>query len=285
MEAGTEKLNILASIILPVCGQAPYISQAIESVLKQNLRDWELIIVSDPPIDKETEEVVEEYLQKDPRISYLKNKARIGFQRSLNQGLEVSKGKYIARIDSDDIWLEPDKLKKQIEFLELHPDYLLTGSGAIVIDYKGEEIYRFLEPEKDSQIRDYILYRNPFLHSSAVFRKETVKNLNGYDEKLKGADDYDLWLRMGKIGKLYNFPYYWIKFRAPQKNDNIVRVPRYRRTKEKIQIIKNYQKDYPNFYKAIFKDYLKLFYLSTVSRFTALDNWLYKKRQTSGWHA
>jgi len=283
METGAQKLNILVSILLPTCGKAPYISEAIESVLKQNLRDWELIIISDPPIGKEAEKVIEEYLQKDSRFSYLKNETRMGFQRSLNQGLEISKGKYIARIDDDDIWADKEKLEKQIEFLELNPDYVLIGTGAIVINHERKELYRFLEPEKDSQIREYILYRNPFLHASVAFRKDIVRSLNGYDEKLKGADDYDLWLRLGRVGKFYNFPCYWIKFRAPQRN--IFRVPRYQRTIEKIQIIKNYQKDYPHFHKAIFKDYLKLLYLSTISRFPQLDNWLYQKRQTSGWRA
>jgi len=283
METGAQKLNILVSILLPVCGKAPYISEAIESVLKQDFQNWELIIISDPPLNEKAEKIIGDYLKSDSRFIYIKNEERVGFQKSLNLGLEIAKGKYIARIDDDDIWLDSDKLKKQIEFLELHSDYLLVGSGAVVINYKGEEIYRFLEPEKDSQIRDYILYRNPFLHSSVVFRKDIVLGLGGYSEKLKGADDYDLWLRMGKTGKLYNFPQYWIKFRAPRNNDNIARVPRYLRTKEKIQIIKNYKKDYPHFYKAIFKDYLKLLYLSTISRFPKLDNWLYKKRQTSGW--
>lgn len=283
METGAQKLNILVSILLPVCGKAPYISEAIESVLKQNLRDWELIVISDPPIGKEVEKVIEEYLQKDSRFSYLKNETRMGFQRSLNQGLEILKGKYVARIDDDDVWLDPEKLKKQIEFLESNPDYVLIGTGAVVINHEGKELYRFLEPESDNQIREYILYRNPFLHSSVVYRKNIVLSFGGYDEKLKGADDYDLWLKLGTIGKLHNFPYFWLKFRAPRNNDNIARVPRYLRTKEKIQIIKKHRKNYPHFFQAICKDYLKLLYLLTISRFPKLDNWLYQKRQTSGW--
>lgn len=273
--------NPLISVLLPTCGEASYVSEAIESVLKQNLRDWELIIISDPPFGKKAEKVIEKYSRKDTRIICLKNQTRNGFQMSLNIGLKIAKGRYIARIDDDDIWSVPDKLEKQVDFLEAHTDYVLVGAGAVVINHQGEVIYRFIEPETDSQIRDYILYRNPFLHSSVVFRKDIVKSLGGYDEKLKGADDYDLWLRIGKVGKLYNFPQYWIEFRAPQRN--IFRVPRYSRTVEKIQIIKNYQRDYPHFYKAVFKDYLKLVYLLTVGRFSKLDDWFYQKRQIFGW--
>lgn len=281
MQTEDKKFNPLVSILLPACGECYHISEAIESALKQTLKDWELIIVSDSPIREEAERIIEGYAGEDPRFVYVKNETKMGFQKSLNQGLKMAKGKYIARIDDDDIWTVPDKLEKEIDFLESHTDYALVGSGAVVIDYKGEELYRFLEPEKDSQIRDYILYRNPFLHSSVVYQKDIVLSLGGYDEKLKGADDYDLWLRIGRVGKFYNFPRYWIKFRAPQKN--MPRVPRLLRIKEKIQIIKNYQKDYPHFYKALLKDYLKLLYLSTVGRFSRLDSLLYKKRQTSGW--
>ncbi|MFH1657304.1 MAG: glycosyltransferase [bacterium] len=274
-------MKTLISILLPTCGEASYISEAIESVLKQNLRDWELIIISDPPLGAEAEKVIEKYSQGDDRIICLKNKTRMGFQLSLNRGLKTAMGRYIARIDDDDTWSVSDKLEKQVDFLEAHTDYVLVGAGATVINHKGEAIYSFLEPETDSQIRDYILYRNPFLHSSVIFRKEIAKSLGGYDDKLKGADDYDLWLRMGKVGKLYNFPQYWIEFRAPQRN--IFRVPRYSRTVEKIQIIKNYQRDYPHFYQAVFKDYLKLVYLLTLGRFSKLDKWLYRKRQILSW--
>ena len=276
---------MLISILLPIYGKASYISEAVKSVLSQSFRDWELIIIADPPIDENIEKIIENYLQRDSRIKYIKNRIKIGFPNSLNQGLKISKGKYIARIDDDDTWCDSDKLKKQIDFLERDKSYVLVGSGAIAIDNKGEELYHFLEPEKDEEIRNYILYRNPFLHSSVIFRKDIVQKLGGYNEKVPGACDYDLWLRIGKVGKFYNFPECLIKFRVPPSYRNVagVRREKLRRTLEKIDIIRHYRKDYHHFYQAICKDCLKLFYLSTFARFSKLDNYLYQKRQTSGW--
>ena len=272
------------SIILPTYNGEKYITQAIESVFLQNFSNFELIIINDVSLDN-TEKVVLESIKEDQRIKYFKNETKIGFPQSLNQGLSVSKGEYITRIDDDDVWCDKNKLKKQIEFLEENKNYVLVGSGAIAIDNKGEELYHFLEPEKDEEIRNYILYRNPFLHSSVIFRKDIVQKLGGYNEKVPGACDYDLWLRIGKVGKFYNFPECLIKFRVPPSYRNVagVRREKLRRTLEKIDIIRHYRKDYPHFYQATCKDYLKLIYLSTFARFSKLDNYLYQKRQTSNW--
>jgi len=273
------------SILLPIYGESIYLSEAIESVINQSFQDWELIIISDPPIGQKTREIVGEYLKKDPRIKYFENKIKLGFPKSLNRGLEKAQGEYIARIDDDDIWNNRKKIEKQLEFLERNKEYLLVGSGAIMIDERGKEIGRFLEPEKDSEIRNFILYRNPFLHSSTLFCKDVVEKLGGYDETVPGACDYDLWLRLGKIGKFYNFPEFLIRFRMPPsyRNPEKVRFQRIQRTLEKIRIIKRYKKDYSSFYKAFFKDYLKLIYLITLARFSKLDNFLYKKRQIDRW--
>jgi len=273
------------SILLPIYGEAIYLSEAIESVISQSFQDWELIIISDPPISQNTQETIKEYLKKDERIEYLENPLKLGFPKSLNRGLEIAKGEYIARIDDDDIWNDRNKINKQLDFLNKNKEFLLVGSGAIAINNEGKEFYRFVEPEKNEEIRQYILYRNPFIHSSVVFQKDVAKKLGEYNEKVPGACDYDLWLRIGRIGKFYNFPEYLIKFRLPPSYRAAakIRQQRIKRTLEKISIIKKYRKDYPHFYQAICKDYLKLIYLSTIGQFPKLDNYLYQKRQTSGW--
>ena len=275
------------SILLPIYGRSIYLKEAIESVVAQAFQDWELIIISDPPLTPATKEIISHYIQKDKKIFFFENKTKLGFPASLNLGIKMAKGKYIARIDDDDIWCDREKLRKQIEFLEKNKGYGLVGGGAIVIDEKGKELYRFFEPETDKEIRNYILYRNPFLHSSVVFKKEIVEKIGGYNEKVPGACDYELWLRMGRLVKFYNLQDYLIKFRLPTsyRDKKSVRLQRIQRTLEKIQIIKQYKKDYPHFLKAILKDYLKIFYLLTLARCSKLDDYLYRKRQTSIWRA
>lgn len=268
------------SIILTIYKKAPFISQAVKSILGQVCKDWELIIISDPPIDKDAEKIIENYLQKDSRIKYFKNETWMGFRKCLNQGLKKAQGKYIARIDDDDIW-DFQKTEKQIRFLEENPEYVLIGSGAIFIDENGKELYRFLPPEKDEEIRQCILFRNPFIHSSVLFLAEAAKKFDGYDDALPENEDFDLWLKMGTIGKFYNLPEYLIKFRTPSLKANIAEIRR-ARTKVFISIIRRHSKNYPHYKKALLKNYLKLFY-TYIPKPKFLEDYLYQKRQTSGW--
>lgn len=268
------------SIILSTYKKAPFISETIRSVLNQVFKDWELIVIVDPPIDENVEKIIKNYLQKDSRIKYFKNKTRLGFRKCLNQGLKKAQGKYIARIDDDDVW-DSQKLEKQIDFLEKNPEYVLIGSGAIFIDENGKEVYRFLPPEKDKEIRQYILFRNPFIHSSVVFLTETVMKFGGYNDKLSENEDFDLWLKMGTVGKFYNLPEYLVKFRTPSLKKNIEKIRR-DRAKVFISIIRRYSKNYPHYKKALLKNYLKLFY-TYIPKPKFLGGYLYKKRQTSDW--
>lgn len=269
------------SIISSIYRKTPFISEAIKSVLSQSFKDWELIIISDPPIDNAAEKIIENYLRKDPRIRYIRNETRKGFRKCLNQGLREAKGKYIARIDDDDIW-DSEKLEKQVNFLDSHKDYVLIGSGVIFIDENGKELYRFLPLEKDEEIRQYILSRNPFIHSSVLFLFETAKKFGGYDDTLSENEDFDLWLKLGTVGKFYNLPEYLIKFRTPSLKNNIAKIRR-SRTKVFISIIRRHHgKNYPHYKKALFKNYLKLFY-TYIPKPKFLEDYLYQKRQTSGW--
>ena len=267
------------SIILTTYNGEKYITQAIESVFLQTLSDFELIIINDASMD-DTEKIISNLANKNSRIKYFKNKTRLGFRKCLNQGLREAKGKYIARIDDDDIW-DSQKLEKQIDFLEKNPEHVLIGSGAIFIDENGKELYRFLPPEKDEEIRQCILSRNPFIHSSVLFLAEAAKKFGGYNDTLAENEDFDLWLKLGTIGKFYNLPEYLIKFRTPSLKANIANIRR-ARTKVFISIIRRYSKNYPNYKKALLKNYLKLFY-TYIPKPKFLEDYLYQKRQTSGW--
>ncbi len=108
------------SVIITTYKRPDYLREAIDSVLKQSFKDFELIIINDDPEGKEVEKIL--MLQRDPRIIYIKNKENLGGAKSLNIGLKRAKGEYVAILDDDDAWLSRDKLERQISFLDNNSD-------------------------------------------------------------------------------------------------------------------------------------------------------------------
>jgi glycosyltransferase involved in cell wall biosynthesis len=253
----------LVSIILPAYNSEKHIQRAVESALKQSYKNIEVIIIDDSQNDN-TMNIVSVFRRKDDRIIYIKHIKRLGFVKSLNQGIKIAKGEYIARLDSDDFWCDQRKLEKQVGFFEDNPDYVLCGGGCIVIDDAGRELYRWSYPEKD--IRNTIFPDNQFVHSTVVFRKSAYELTGGYDEQLNYCEDWDLWLRMGKIGKLYNFQDYFACYLQGSQN-------RSNRTKEcklAIQLIKKYRNDYPGYRWAILTGWLYYIYSLLPTSFRKL---------------
>lgn len=237
------------SIILPTYNGARYISEAIESVIAQTFLDWELVVVDDGSIDS-TKEIIDKFLEKEKRIIYFKNESNLGIQKSLNRGLREAKGKYIARIDSDDVWIDFDKLQKQVEFLDSFEDYILVGTGVVNVDEKGVELYRHLQFKEDKEIRERILNKNCFVHSSVMFRKDVALKLGGYseDEKVKHIEDYDLWLKVGRLGKMANLPFFSVRLLI--SNNSLSGKNKTDQLKKDLVIINSFKNDYPNYIKA-----------------------------------
>ncbi len=184
------------------------IGRAIESAVNQTLQDWELIIVQDGN-NPHTIQVVGDWAARDSRIKYLRRDKGGNIANATNHGLRAATGKYIAILDDDDCWIVAEKLSRQVQFFEENPDYVGCGSGMIAIDENEREILRFLKPETDEEIRKNALYANPMAHSSGMYRRSAIEQIGLYDETLAGFQDWDVWLRLGKIGKLYNFPEYF----------------------------------------------------------------------------
>jgi len=249
----------LVSIILPTYNREGYTKRAIRSALSQTYKNIELIIIDDDSTD-ETPKIISELSRKDSRIIILRNETNLGFVKSLNIGIRRSQGKYIARLDDDDIWLDQKKLEKQVEFLEKNPDYVLVGGGMIKIDEKDKEIARYLFPEKDNDIRKSILIDNPFTHSTVVFRKDVFEQTGGYkyEEEFGFFADRALWLKLGKFGKFYNFPDYFTYYLEPQDKRSDCKIRR--RLKANIKLRKKYRRDYPGFYKSLLVCLSRYFY-------------------------
>jgi glycosyltransferase involved in cell wall biosynthesis len=261
----------IVSIILPTYNGEKYIKRAIESIIAQSFSRWELLVIDDGSVDN-TKDIIVEYSSKDNRIIYLKNEVNLGIQKTLNKGLREAKGEYIARIDDDDEWIDTDKLKKQVEFLNNNPDHVLVGTGVIVIDESGLELFRYLLPEKDKNIKKKILGKNCFVHSSVMFRKDLALSLGGYSEDtaVKHIEDYDLWLKLGTVGKLANLSIYAVKFTL--RGGSISSVNKIEQFKKNINLANKYKNKYPNYFGALFRSYIRIvvygFILKSPIRFS-----------------
>ncbi len=233
------------SIILPVYNGERFIQDAIKSVQAQSYTDWELLIVDDGSSDG-TAAVIKAASLQDERIVYCPNEKNLGIQKTLNHGIKEAKGEYIARIDDDDIWVDADKLAKQVAFLDAHPICSVVGTGTIEIDEQGHELFRFLPPENDRAIRRKILQKNCFTHSSVMFRRDVAQSLGGYSESQETLhlEDYDLWLRMGIQGEFHNLPIYGVQFRL--RGGSISGKNKIDQFRKARALIKKYGAHYPN---------------------------------------
>ncbi|MCK4620999.1 MAG: glycosyltransferase [Desulfuromonadales bacterium] len=194
-------MSPLVTVLMSVHNGEKYLAEAIDSILCQTWTDFEFIIIDDASTDR-SQYIINSF--SDTRIQYLKNPTNIGLTRSLNIGLGRAKGKYIARIDADDM-STPDRLEVQVECMAKN-DFLLVGSWAYVVNDRGTVI-RSLRPLSDpKKISFKLLFANSFVHSSCLFEADAVKSLGGYDEDLVYAQDFDLWSRLSRIGALHNVP-------------------------------------------------------------------------------
>jgi glycosyltransferase involved in cell wall biosynthesis len=237
----------LVSVIIAAKNRGKCIKRAIDSITNQTYKNFEIIIVDGGSTD-DTKEVVEPYL-KNTRVRYIYKKDKSPAE-GRNNGIEISKGKYIAILDSDDSWRDPQKLEKQVKFLEEHPDYVLVGGGAIAIDESENEYYRVLLPEKDEEIRKAILFDCVFPHGTVVFKKNSWKLAGKYDTRSEFgfSEDWDLWLKLGEFGKFYCFPEYFLYYKQSKQG----RTQYLRRQSQKfnLKLRWNYRRKYPNFWKA-----------------------------------
>jgi len=195
-----EPANPKISVVMAVYNGEKYLKEAIESVLRQTYQDFEFIIVDDASNDK-TSVILESF--DDPRIKFIKNPENLGLTKSLNKGIKAAKGKYIARMDADDISL-PHRFERQVEFLERNPDHAVVGSSYYQIHDSGKICSLIHVLTDDLEIREGLRKQNWFGHGSVMIWKDAFLKVGGYDEKYKFAQDYDLWLRMAEVYRLAN---------------------------------------------------------------------------------
>ena len=152
------------SVVMPVYNAEKYLSEAIESILQQSFEDFEFLIINDGSTDR-SKDIVLQY--DDPRIIYVENDSNMGLIATLNRGIKLARGLFLARMDADDISVK-DRFAKQIAFLKNNPNYGLCGSTVRIIDGKGQRKKRVMLPITDTEIRTYSYFSSPLIHPTVM---------------------------------------------------------------------------------------------------------------------
>ncbi len=197
------------TVLLPVHNSAEFLAEAIESILSQTFRDFELLLIDDASEDNSID-VIRSF--SDSRIRLVKNPSRMELPGTLNSGLALARGRYIARMDADDVSLPP-RLARQVAFLDEHPDIGIVGSWVQTIGQTGGQIWRL--PGEDADIRCSLLFRNALAHPTVMIRKAALIEAGlTYDPALTRAQDYDLWARCSGRVAMANVPQVLLHYRV-----------------------------------------------------------------------
>lgn len=204
---------ITVSVILPVYNCEKYIFESIASVLNQTFTDFELIIIDDCSTDA-TLSIIKSI--NDSRIILIEKPKNSGYTDSLNYGISIAKGIYIARMDGDDICM-PERFEKQVEFLNANRAVILCGTAIQMIGSKK----LLKHPKTHEEILVKLCFGTSFCHPSVMVRKEILLE-NNYDKNFEPAEDFELWTRLAFLGKLANIDSVLLKYREhPNQISNI----------------------------------------------------------------
>ena len=188
----------MITVLMPVFNGEKFLQKAIQSILDQTFTDFEFIIINDGS-DDSTLEIIN--LFHDPRIRVCSNEFSLGLVKSLNIGIKLARGRYIARMDCDDISL-PTRLITQFRFLSIHPEISVCGSWIKTIGAGVGEIRKY--PLTSEDIQCELLFRSPLAHPSVMFNREKLQDNLIYDERYEKAEDYELWVRLSQSFNLAN---------------------------------------------------------------------------------
>lgn len=213
------------SVTMPAYNAERFIADAVESILCQTFRDFELIVVNNGSTDS-TLSIAESYAARDKRVRVV-TKSHGGISSGRNRGLAEARGEWIAVMDSDDVSL-PQRFERQLAFVEENPDIALASSYVYNIDESGRIIARYRSPLADRAVVQELITRNGligFHHSAVLMRRDVAQSLGGYREQFDGLEDCDLWNRIAETGHgVLVQPEYLLKYRLHNKSHTIPRV-------------------------------------------------------------
>ena len=263
----------LVSVLIPAYNAEKYIDEAIESVVDQTYKNLEILILDDCSTDG-TGKVIKKWVKKDSRIKYIKNEDNLKLSRTLNKGLELCNGEYIARMDADD-WSYPDRISSQIKYLESNVKIGAIGGTIELCDeeLKNPKVREYFETDGD--IRKKIFRYSPFAHPAVVFRKSVLDSAGDYSESLVDAEDYDLYFRIGKYSEFANISDTVLKYRVVATSASQTRGAR----QERLALYIRLKAVFEYGYRMSFSDSF-YFLVQTLSHFIIpfkLKFWLYNK--------
>lgn len=196
--------NPLVSVLIPVYNGVPFISQTLDSIINNNYKNFEIILVDDGSKDASRKTCCE-YESKYSNIRFIAFEKNRGMDRALNAGIKVANGKYIARINQDDL-IMPDRLEKQIKFLEENADHVAVGGQIVLFTNENPEYAKISFPLTDAEIRSKWLMFSPYSDPTVTYRKSAILETPGYSQLMWPADDVHMWYMLGSLGKLANLP-------------------------------------------------------------------------------
>ncbi|SRR6266481_5191006 len=200
------------SIVMSVFNGERFLAEAVDSILNQSFRDFEFIIIEDGSTDGSSQ-ILDSYQNNDARVAVYRQKNR-GLIASLNRGCALARGKYIARMDADDIAVR-DRLQGQVDFMEDHPEVGVLGGATEWIDITGKSLLRCRFPITDREIKSALRRGDcPLAHPTVIMQKEVFASVAGYRTAMLHAEDYDLWLRIADRFQLANLDAVVLKYRV-----------------------------------------------------------------------
>ncbi|WP_374166342.1 glycosyltransferase family 2 protein [Arcticibacter sp. MXS-1] len=205
------------SVVLPVYNAEKYVGEAVDSILAQTYKDFELLVINDASTDRSLE-VLEQY--KDRRIRLINNEENLKVVKSLNKGIDLAQGEFIARMDADDI-SHPLRFERQLNYLERNPDIDICGSW---VQTFGSEHHILKAAVEHEHIRARLFFLNPMFHPAIIFKRESFnKHKLRFDEQYKNAEDYGMWVNAIDLLTFGNVPEVLLKYRIHTTNVSVLK--------------------------------------------------------------
>lgn len=199
--------EILVTVLMSVHNEENNIDEAIQSILSQTYDNFEFIIIDDASTDSTVEKIIK---YTDKRIIFIQNEINMGLTKNLNRGIELAKGKYIFRMDGDDISVRI-RFEEQVAFMEMHPEIVLSGSWIRRIGVV-HDVARY--KTTSDELKSGLLFNGGMAHPTFIIRKSIVdKYAVRYNENLRYAQDYDFIYKMSQYGEVSNIPKVLLKYR------------------------------------------------------------------------
>jgi hypothetical protein len=194
----------VVTVLMPVYNAERFVARTVDSILAQTFGDFEFLIINDGSTDR-TPEILRDYARRDERIR-LVSRPNTGYVVALNEGLGLARGEFVARIDADDL-ADPRRLELQVARMRSEPDLVALGSNAYAMDEDGRMLGDYDVPPAHEEIEANHLRGSSTIHHPAVMlRPEAVRRVGGYRGQFMPCEDFDLWLRLGEVGRLANLP-------------------------------------------------------------------------------